>query len=64
MASEPLERARLWAVYFSLRSIEHPPPFLLQAEQHLHRHLREGVSPDPPPPPKGRPSRPSLALVR
>jgi hypothetical protein len=53
------ERAQLWAVYFGLRALRNPPPYLRQARLHLHRHLGAGQGP-----PLGhgpaRPGRPRL----
>ena len=54
------ERASLWSIYFALRSLKTPPPFLLETEQTLRRHLYGGQSPEetePPPKPQRKPKR-------
>jgi len=58
------ERAQLWSVYFGLRSLSHPPPFLVVAQQELWRYLDE-LDESPPAPPLGSVGdRSHLQLVR
>lgn len=33
------EEAQLWGIYFGMRAVKHPPPFLRQAQQQLRQHL-------------------------
>jgi hypothetical protein len=55
------ERAQLWALYFQLRSLAEPPPFLRRTAAELRRHL--GVDGSEPEPPAGLPVRGHLRLV-
>ena len=54
------EEAQLWALYFGMRGLKNPPPFLRSAQADLRRHLDDLDPPLPPGPPRQR----RLHLVR
>lgn len=43
------DRAQLWALYFGVRAMGNPPPFVRRFEAELRQHLAvDGPDPDPP----------------
>ncbi len=41
------DRAQLWALYFGLRALKEPPPFLQRTREELRWHLESGSQPPP-----------------
>ncbi len=58
---ECAERAQLWSVYFAMRGLIEPPPFLASAQRSLWCYLDQLPDPpeeaQPPPKPQRKPKR-------
>lgn len=47
MHENPRQRAQLWAIYFGIRALSDPPPFLARTRDELKEVLDDGPPPDP-----------------